>query len=107
MILVHQRYFARPDLRDQVIQTRTEASRRLLELGVPAGELWVPARGMAGGHDEDLPDIVWTCVYESAEVREAFRVTQESDPVFAAIRARQGTQVSRFMREHYRRLEVR
>jgi hypothetical protein len=61
---------------------------------------------MAGGHDDDLPDIIWTCAYPSAEVRETFRVTQEADPVFAAIRARQGTQVSRFMREHYRRLDV-
>jgi hypothetical protein len=107
MILVHQRYFAKPDLREQVIQTRTEASQRLMELRVPSGELWVPVRGMAGGRDEDLPDIVWTCTYPSAEVREAFRETQESDPVFAAIRARQGTQMSRFIREHYRRLDVR
>jgi hypothetical protein len=62
---------------------------------------------MAGGHDAGLPDIVWTCTYSSAEAREAFRVTQETDPAFAVIRARQGTQVSAFMREHYRRLDVR
>jgi hypothetical protein len=106
MILVHQRYFAKPGLREQVVQTRIDATRRLMALEVPSGELWVPVRGMAGGHDDGLPDIIWMCEYPGAEAREAFRVKQESDPVFAAIRARQGTQLTGFAREHYRRLDI-
>ncbi len=101
MILVQQRYFARPGLREKVLATRLEASRRLLELGVPAGELWVPARD-----DPGVPDIIWNCTYPSMDERERIQVLQESDQTFAGIRTRQGTQVQQFMREHYRRLDA-
>jgi hypothetical protein len=106
MLLVHQRYFAKPGLRERVLATRVEASRRLLELGVPAGEIWVPAAGMAGGADESLPDVIWTCTYESPEAREAIRIRQESDPAFHAIRTHQGTQLEKFLREHYRLVDI-
>jgi hypothetical protein len=102
MILVQQRYFARPGLRANVIETRLEASQRLLDLGVPAGELWVPARD-----DPGLPDVIWNCVYPSMDERERIRALQESDPTFHGIRTRQGTQVQQFMREHYRRFELK
>jgi len=48
MILVHQRYFAKPGLHDQVLETRIEASRRLRELGVPTGRIWVALRDEPG-----------------------------------------------------------
>lgn len=102
MILVQQRYFANPGLREKVLATRLEASRRLLELGVPAGELWVPARD-----DPGMPDVIWSCTYPSMEEREQIRAVQESDPTFHSIRTRQGTQVQQFMREHYRLLDVK
>ncbi|MGH2404922.1 MAG: hypothetical protein ACRDGN_10720 [bacterium] len=101
MILVHQRYFAKPGLRERVLETRLEASRRLLELGVPAGELWVPAREDAG-----MPDVIWNCTYPSMDERERIRTLQESDHAFHGIRTRQGSLVQQFMREHYRRLDV-
>jgi hypothetical protein len=101
MILVHQRYFARSGLRERVIDTRVEASRRLLELEVPAGEIWVPLGGEPGA-----PDVIWNCLYPSMEERERCRNLQESDPTFSAIRTRQGTQLERWVREHYRLLET-
>jgi hypothetical protein len=107
MILVHQRYFAKPDMRDRVLDTRVEASRRLMELGVPAGQIWVPARtaanlrSVSGEAADGLPDVIWECTYESLAAREEFRARQESDPRFHAIRTHQGTQLSRWLREHY------
>jgi hypothetical protein len=113
MILVQQRYFAKPGLRAQVLETRLEASRRLLEIGVPAGQIWVPAAdvgtlataGSAG--DAALPDVLWECAYPGLEHREEIRAKQESDPAFHAIRTRQGTQLARWVREHYRLLELK
>ncbi|MGQ0570312.1 MAG: hypothetical protein ACT4P5_12450 [Armatimonadota bacterium] len=101
MILVHQRYFAKPGLRDKVLETRIEASRRLVDLGVPAGTIWVPARTQAGISPEGLPDVIWGCTYSSLEAREQIRARQESDPAFHAIRARQGTHLTQWVREHY------
>ena len=106
MILVHQRYFAAPGLREKVLDTRVEASGRLAELGVPTGRIWVPVRGEAGT-DAGLPDVVWECTYPSLEERERIRAFQESDPTFHDIRTRQGTQLERWVREHYRLLDLR
>jgi hypothetical protein len=113
MILVQQRYFAKPGLRDRVLDTRVEASHRLLELGVPAGQIWVPADDAgnlvaAGGPvDAGLPDLIWECTYRSLAEREQIRAKQESDPAFHAIRTRQGTQLTRWVREHYRLLDLK
>jgi hypothetical protein len=105
MILVHQRYFAKPGLRDTVIEIRIDASRRLEALGVPSGQIWVPVRGQAGISDAGLPDVIWECTYTSLEDRERLRARQEGDPAFHAIRTRQGTQLDRWAREHYQLLE--
>ena len=105
MILVHQRYFARPGLRDRVLDTRIEASRRLAELGVPRGRIWVPVGGEPGIDPAGLPDVIWECTYPDLAERERTRAFQEGDQGFAAIRARQGTQLARWVREHYRLVE--
>lgn len=107
MILVHQRYTAKPGLRDRVLDTRIEASRRLAALGVPAGEIWVPVTGEAGIDTADAADVLWECTYTDLAERERTRAFQEADPAFAAIRSRQGTQLSRWTREHYRLVEWR
>lgn len=107
MILVHQRYTARPGLREQVLETRIEASRRLAELGVPAGQIWVPATGEAEIDPADAADVIWECTYPDLRERERLRALQEGDPAFAAIRTRQGTQLTRWTREHYRLVEWR
>ncbi len=104
MILVHQRYVAKPGQLERVIETRIEASRRLAELGVPAGQIWVPARE-AG--DPAIPDVIWECTYQNLEERERIRALQESDPAFHAIRTRQGTQLAQWVREHYRSLDLK
>jgi hypothetical protein len=113
MILVQQRYFAKPGLCERVIETRLEASRRLMEIGVPAGQIWVPA-GEVGAPatagsavDAALPDVIWECTYPSLERREEIRARQEADPAFHAIRSHQGTQLARWVREHYRLLELK
>lgn len=102
MILVHQRYFAKPGLRGRALETRREASGRLAELGVPAGRIWVSAGGGPAAPD-GVPDVVWECTYPDLDER--VRDFQERDPAFAAIRVRQGTQLARWAREHYRLLE--
>ncbi|MDQ7858714.1 MAG: hypothetical protein QN174_02235 [Armatimonadota bacterium] len=102
MILVHQRYYALPGVADRVLHTRLQASRRLAELGVPVGRIWVPVRETAGINADGLPDVVWECTYPDLETREAIRARQESDPAFHAIRTHQGTQLQRWVREHYR-----
>lgn len=107
MILVHQRYTAKPGLRERVLDTRIEASRRLAALGVPAGEIWVPVTGGAGIDTADAADVIWECTYPDLAERERTRAFQEADPAFAAIRTRQGTQLSRWTREHYRLVEWR
>lgn len=104
MILVHQRYVAKPGQLERVIETRIEASRRLAELGVPAGQIWVPA-GETG--DPAIPDVIWECTYQNLEERERIRALQESDPAFHAIRTRQGTQLAQWVREHYRSLDLK
>jgi hypothetical protein len=107
MILVHQRYTAKPGLRERVLETRIEASRRLAELGVPAGEIWVPAAGESAINAGDAADMIWECTYPDLRERERIRASQEADAVFAAIRARQGGQLARWTREHYRRVDWR
>lgn len=107
MILVHQRYTAKPGLRERVLETRIEASRRLAELGVPAGQIWVPVTGEAGIDPDDAADVIWECTYPDLRDRERTRALQEGDPAFAAIRERQGTQLTRWTREHYRLVEWR
>ena len=106
MILVHQRYVAKPGLRERVLETRIEASRRLAELGVPAGDIWVPATG-AGIDPAAAADVIWECTYPDLGERELIRALQEGDSSFAAIRARQGEQLTRWTREHYRLVEWR
>jgi hypothetical protein len=110
MILVHQRYFAKPNMREAVIDTRLEASRRLIELGVPVGKIWVPARGAedqrTGDGEGRVPDVVWECTYPSLAVREELRARAESDPRFHAIRTRQGAQLSLWLREHYHLIDL-
>jgi hypothetical protein len=105
MILVHQRYVARPGLGERVLETRIEASRRLAELGVPAGQIWVPVTGEAGIDPADAADVIWECTYPDLRDRERIRARQEADAAFAAIRTRQGTQLTRWTREHYRLVE--
>ena len=107
MILVHQRYTATPGLGERVLATRIEASRRLAELGVPVGEIWVPVTGEAGIDTADAADVVWECTYPDLGERERIRALQEGDRTFAAIRARQGGQLARWTREHYRRVAWR
>jgi hypothetical protein len=105
MILVHQRYFAKPGLREKVLETRVAASRRLAALGVPTGRIWVPVPREAGIEQADLPDVIWECTYAGLAEREEIRALQEGDLEFAAIRARQGTQLVQWRREHYRLLK--
>ena len=105
MILVHQRYFAKPGLRDQVLETRIEASRRLRDLAVPPGQIWVALRGEPGSPPAGAPDLIWECTYPTPEERERVRAFQESDPAFHAIRTRQGAQLAHWAREHYRLVE--
>ena len=111
MILVHQRYFAKPGLLERVIETRVEASRRLAELGVPAGQIWVPVHeagvSTRGTSDPAIPDVIWECTYPNLEARERIRALQESDPAFHAIRTKQGTQLAQWVREHYRLFELK
>lgn len=102
MILVHQRYFAKPGLRERVIETRVEASRRLAALGVPAGSIWTPVRDDPALSVADAPDVVWECTYPDLVERERIRALQGGDPVFHRIRMRQGAQLDRWVREHYR-----
>lgn len=105
MILVHQRYFAKPGLRRQVLQTRIEASSRLAELGVPTGRIWVPVPAEAGIQPPEIPDVIWECTYASLPERERIRAAQEADTHFASIRARQREQLVQWRREQYRLLE--
>jgi hypothetical protein len=105
MILVHQRYFAKPGLQNRVIDTRVEASRRLAALGVPAGQIWVPVREEANLGADVLPDVIWECTYPSRQERERIRVLQEGAPTFHSIRTHQGTQLARWVREHYQLLD--
>jgi hypothetical protein len=105
MILVHQRYFAKPGLRERVLETRIAASRRLATLKVPSGRIWVPVPPQASVEQVDLPDVIWECTYADLAEREHIRALQEGDAEFAAIRARQGTQLVQWRREHYRLLE--
>jgi hypothetical protein len=105
MILVHQRYFAKPGLRARVLETRIAASRRLAALNVPSGRIWVPVPPQAGSEQADVPDVIWECTYADLAERERIRAHQEGDPEFAAIRARQRTQLVQWRREHYQLLE--
>lgn len=107
MILVHQRYTAKPGLRERVLDTRIEASRRLAELGVPPGQIWVPVTGEPGIDQADAADVIWECTYPDVRERERIRAFQEGDAAFAAIRTRQGGQLARWTREHYRLVDWR
>ena len=95
MVTVIQRYYARPGMAEAVLETRLEASRRLAAMGLPTGVTLTPAEAKA----PDVPDVVWICHYLDLAERTLLSRTAESDSEFAAIRARQAGQLSRFERD--------
>jgi hypothetical protein len=114
MLLVINRYYAKPGMADAVLQTRRRMDALYRRLNLPAGQTFVRHRQPDGAPDapalhytfrEDAPDVIWQCLYESRDAREHTLHTIDSDPDISAeaeaIMAEQRTQVTRFDREYY------
>lgn len=96
MILVHQRYFAKTGMAAAVLATRQRANHRLRELNLPVGRTWRPAVAC-----EQVPDVVWECIYETMDDRRQAEMVLDNDAIFIAIRAEQGSQLNSFEHEYY------
>jgi len=101
MILVVNRYFARPGAAESVLATRWRASARLAELGLPVGQIFVRARASDAG-----PDVIWQCTYASPAERRLVTDRLSADAAFEAIRAEQASQLARFEREVFELDEI-
>ena len=96
MIVVCNRYYARPGMAAAVLATRRRASERLRELGVPAGRIYTLL-----APQEDAPDVLWECAYATMDERRRVEAILDADAAFTAIRAEQREQLRHFAREHY------
>jgi hypothetical protein len=112
MLLVTNRYYAKPGMADAVLQTRRRMDALYRRLHLSAGQTFVRHQQPGGAPNartssyifrEDGPDVIWQCVYESREARERTLHVIDSDPEISAeaeaIMAEQRTQVTRFDRE--------
>jgi hypothetical protein len=99
MILVHQRYYAKPGMSDAVLRTRQKANRILQELGLDVGRIYVLGVEQAGA-----PDVIWECTYQTLEERQEVEQILDTSPAFQAVRNEQGSQVDQFVREYFEEL---
>ena len=114
MLLVVNRYYAKPGMADSVLQTRRRMDALYRRLSLPAGQTFVRhqqldtasnARASSYGFREDGPEVIWQCVYENREARnrvlDAIDADLDISAEAKAIMAEQRTQITRFEREYY------
>jgi len=87
-------YFSKPGKQREALETRREASRVRVEIGLSAGRIY----SRAGVSEPNHPDVTWECEFDTLEAREADLAARAASPAFEAIRARMGTCIDRFER---------
>lgn len=96
-ILALNWYFARSaDLVAEVLATRLRACDVRERLGIPTGRV---LRRISG--NDELPDVVWDCPFESPEDHDADMAVRAASAEFEAVRARMRALTRRFERVLY------
>lgn len=85
-------YWARPGEADAVLQTRIEASRIRLSLGLEAGTIRTRSGNGSG------PDVTWTLAFADAAAHETDLAARDASAAFTAIRERMRGLTTRFER---------
>lgn len=93
MYVERTHYYAKPGLRDDVLQTRRDASEVRRRIGLDPGTIHV-----AGDGAEEGPDVQWECSFASRRANDDDMKARAESAEFEAIRARMRTLVRRFER---------
>ncbi len=96
MIVVQNHYFAAPDKRDAVINTRREANACRVRLGLPAGRTLILARG-----SDTVPDVIWEIELPDLAAWDHDLEVLAASEEFSAIRTVQSSQLRHFERCAY------
>ncbi|MEQ9813921.1 MAG: dienelactone hydrolase family protein [Azospirillaceae bacterium] len=87
------RYFAKPGKAAEVLETRREASRVRVEIGLPHGRIVTPGEGSDTG-----ADVEWEHCFADRAEREADMAARAASPAFEAVRKRMGALIDNFER---------
>ena len=99
MLIERTLYFAKPGKAADVLETRRRGSRVRVELGLPAGTIYVR-------HGEsDAPDVQWECRFESADEQARDLEARTKSEAFEKVRADMRELIERFER-HILRVEA-
>ena len=82
MYVERTNYWAQSGKAQQVLAVRRRASQIRIDLGLPAGAIFVKAAGQDEG-----PDVQWECTFNSLEERARDLQTRDNSPDFRQIRA--------------------
>jgi carboxymethylenebutenolidase len=91
MYLERTHYYAKPGRAADVLRVRRRACRIRLELGLPAGSIFVK-RGDEG------PDVQWECTFDSAEAHRCDLEARAASDAFRAVREEMTALLERFER---------
>lgn len=96
MIVVQNHYFAKPGMRDAVIDTRRQANACRVRLGLPEGRTLILARG-----SDTVPDVIWAIELPDLAAWDRDLAVLAASGAFAAIRLVQSSQLRQFERCAY------
>ena len=96
--VVQNRYFIKPGMEDEGLETRRHASRVRADGGRPVGRIMVSD----GPQEGDVPTFVWECEYADLETRQADLDWASASADFTAVRQKMGTLLERFERLTFR-----
>lgn len=93
MITERTHYYAKPGLKDAVLETRRKACDVRVRIGLAAGSVYVKADPKADG-----PDVSWACSFVDRAAHQADLDARANAPEFAAVRKEMGALLDRFER---------
>lgn len=96
--VVQNRYFIKPGMEDEGMETRRDASRVRANEGRPVGRIMVSE----GPQEGDVPAFVWECEYHDLETRQTDLDWAAASKDFTAVRQKMGTLLDRFERLTFR-----
>ena len=96
MFIERTQYYAKPGLRERVLEVRRKACLTRVRIGLPAGTIRVSRGG-------DGPDVSWECAFATVEDSERDLAARAASPEFEAVRKEMGALLARFERHFEKR----
>ncbi len=97
-VVVQNRYFIRPGLEAEGLETRRRASEVRCDEQRPVGRILLSD----GPQDGDAPAFVWECEFDDFDARQADLDWAAASEAFTAVRSHMGTLLDRFERLTFR-----